>query len=246
MTIRVDAYTTGGMASGTAGAPRSALRDALETEASRPVDGAAWQGLDDPAPSPTGSLSIPQRRRPDRGRTTTIPAISVHATWHRIQRRKSGPYTVEGELATLPGFDPGRALTRPSGEFLLHPRRPAVGLAAGPNGVATRRPRADQPLRGRAHPGRPHARLLLPRRRGRPDRHRRRSSPDRFPTPSGAIRAGAPGRAGRRPVPADDQPPGTRARRCRTRLAMRVVLRADPSVTRPRPERSRLACRDRG
>jgi hypothetical protein len=31
----------------------------------------------------------------------------------------SGPYLVEGELATMPGFDPGRSLTRPSGEWVL-------------------------------------------------------------------------------------------------------------------------------
>jgi hypothetical protein len=31
----------------------------------------------------------------------------------------SGPYTLEGDLATMPGFDPGRSLARPSGEFVL-------------------------------------------------------------------------------------------------------------------------------
>ena len=46
------------------------------------------------------------------------PGIPVHAAWHHIEL-ETGPYTIEGELATLPGFDPGRALTRPSGEFLL-------------------------------------------------------------------------------------------------------------------------------
>jgi hypothetical protein len=30
-----------------------------------------------------------------------------------------GPYAVEAELPTLPGFDPGRSLIRPSGEFTL-------------------------------------------------------------------------------------------------------------------------------
>jgi hypothetical protein len=44
-------------------------------------------------------------------------AMTVHASWHAI-RLEVGPYVVEGELPTLPGFDPGRALTRPSGEFV--------------------------------------------------------------------------------------------------------------------------------
>ena len=46
------------------------------------------------------------------------PSVPVHAAWHGI-RLEVGPYTLEGELPTLPGFDPGRALTRPSGEFVL-------------------------------------------------------------------------------------------------------------------------------
>ena len=57
MTIRVDAYTTGGMASGTLASP-GGLRDALETDGELSLDGAAWQGLDDPVARPTGPLSI--------------------------------------------------------------------------------------------------------------------------------------------------------------------------------------------
>ncbi len=44
---------------------------------------------------------------------------------------------MEGELPTLPGFDPGRALTRPSGEFLLI-RDIRLSVRARPeSGVAT-------------------------------------------------------------------------------------------------------------
>ena len=42
----------------------------------------------------------------------------IHANWHAL-RLAVGPYLVEGELPTLPGFDPGRALTRPTGDFVL-------------------------------------------------------------------------------------------------------------------------------
>ena len=52
---------------------------------------------------------------------------------------------VEGDLATLPGFDPGRALTRPSGEFLLLKdirlsvgARPEAGVAVGDHALINR------------------------------------------------------------------------------------------------------------
>jgi hypothetical protein len=59
----------------------------------------------------------------------------VHAAWHPIYL-EAGPYAIDGELATMPGFDPGRALTRPSGEFVVL-RDVRVGLLAQPDaGVA--------------------------------------------------------------------------------------------------------------
>ena len=59
MAIRVDAYTSGGMASGILARP-GALRDALEDGGSLPLDGAAWQGLEDAAASAAGSLADPE------------------------------------------------------------------------------------------------------------------------------------------------------------------------------------------
>ena len=44
MAIRVDAYTSGGMASGTLARP-GGLRDVLESDGSLALDGVAWQGL---------------------------------------------------------------------------------------------------------------------------------------------------------------------------------------------------------
>ena len=49
MSIRVDAYTRWGMASGTL-APPGTLHDALEGGGALPLEGVAWQGLDDAAP----------------------------------------------------------------------------------------------------------------------------------------------------------------------------------------------------
>ena len=116
MAIRVDAYTSGGMASGVLARP-GPLRDTLETNGSLPLAQAAWQALDEAKPRAAGSMTIPS----DDILIAVAdddPGIPVHAAWHHIHL-ESGPYTVEGDLATMPGFDPGRALTRPSGEFLL-------------------------------------------------------------------------------------------------------------------------------
>ena len=60
----------------------------------------------------------------------------VHAAWHPIHL-EAGPYAIDGELATMPGFDPGRALTRPSGTFVVL-RDVRVALLAQPDsGQAT-------------------------------------------------------------------------------------------------------------
>jgi hypothetical protein len=116
MTIRVDAYTGDGMASGIL-AHRGALRDALVDGGSLSLERAAWQGLGESAVSAAGSVSIPS----DDVLVAVAdddPGIPVHAAWHHVEL-EAGPYAIEGDLATMPGFDPGRALTRPSGEFLL-------------------------------------------------------------------------------------------------------------------------------
>jgi hypothetical protein len=142
MAIRVDAYTSGGLASGTLARP-GALRDALEEDRALRLDGAAWQGLNDAKSSPAGSLAIPS----DDILVAVAdddPGIPVHATWHRVHL-ESGPYTLEGDLATLPGFDPGRALTRPSGEFLMLrdirlsvSANPEAGVAVGDHALVNR------------------------------------------------------------------------------------------------------------
>ena len=42
----------------------------------------------------------------------------VHAVWHPVAIRL-GPYRITADLPALPGFDPARALARPSGSFVL-------------------------------------------------------------------------------------------------------------------------------
>ena len=46
------------------------------------------------------------------------PTVPVHAVWHPVHVQ-AGPYAIDGELPTIPGFDPDRALTRPTGSFVV-------------------------------------------------------------------------------------------------------------------------------
>ena len=65
--------------------------------------------------------------------TNDESAIPVHASWHAL-RIEVGPYVLEGELPTLPGYDPDRALARPNGEFVLV-REPRLGRLGGALGL---------------------------------------------------------------------------------------------------------------
>ena len=59
------------------------------------------------------------------------PTIPVHASWHHL-RVDLPPYVLTGDLPTLPGYDPGRALARPTGDgrrepgLDVHGRAPAL------------------------------------------------------------------------------------------------------------------------
>lgn len=116
MTIRVDAYIAGGIARGEI-AGEGHLRDALDATADLAIERALWQGPDDPGARQVGPLAIPVDdiivAVPDGD-----PSIPVHAVWHPVHV-EAGPYQIDGEIPTMPGFDPGRALTRPTGSFVL-------------------------------------------------------------------------------------------------------------------------------
>ena len=128
MPIQVDAYLSGGIATGTF-ARAGQLRDFLETSSELPLAEASWQALDGATPGPSGDVTIAS----DDCLIVVSdddPFIAAHAAWHSIEL-EVGPYTVSGDLPTLPGFDPGRALTRPSGEFVML-RDVRLGLVAAP------------------------------------------------------------------------------------------------------------------
>src|SRR4051794_40957040 len=115
MPVLVHAYTAGGMASGLL-ARSGHLRDALESSDALPLERVAWHAFGRPRATrgdvvlPVDDVLVAMTDEP--------PNAAVHATWHRV-RLELGPYVVEGELPTLPGYDPGRALARPTGEFVL-------------------------------------------------------------------------------------------------------------------------------
>ncbi len=129
MTVRVDAYTAGGIATGSVERP-GALRDTLEGSTSLTLVRASWQAMG----APSGPVQPELTLAIDDVLIVTSdddPFIAVHAAWHGV-RLELGPYVLTGELPTLPGFDPGRALTRPSGEFVML-RDVRLGFLAAPD-----------------------------------------------------------------------------------------------------------------
>lgn len=116
MPIRVEAYTAGGILTGLI-ARTGPLRDALEGATEVTVESSRWQPLDGSGEQSAGELRVAVDDLilvvPDEG-----GGAPVHAQWHDIDL-DAGPYRVRGEMPTMPGFDPGRALARPTGEFVL-------------------------------------------------------------------------------------------------------------------------------
>jgi hypothetical protein len=114
--MRVEAYTANGIATGVvAGAGH--LREHLDGTRELLIQGSDWLPIDGSAGYRAGDVQLPvddllMVASDDLG---DVPG---HAQWHRIDL-DSGPFRIEGELSTMPGFDPGRALTRPTGQFVL-------------------------------------------------------------------------------------------------------------------------------
>jgi hypothetical protein len=127
MSIEVDAYTVGGKATGIVARPGH-LREVLEETGELALTGVRWRALDAAADQPAGDMTIAIDDVLV-AVTDDESAIPVHASWHAL-RIEVGPYAMEGELPTLPGYDPDRALARPNGEFVLL-RDPRLGRLGG-------------------------------------------------------------------------------------------------------------------
>lgn len=132
MPIRVEIYEATGVLIGVV-AQAGRLREVLESGADLVVERAVWHPLDGSAPRPQGERTV--------ALDDILVAISderddapVHLQWHDIVV-DVGPYRVDGQMATMPGFDPGRALARPSGEFVVL-KEVRIALAGDPDGGA--------------------------------------------------------------------------------------------------------------
>ena len=132
MPLRVEAYTAAGIATGTV-APSGHLREHIDGAGFLLLEGSEWLPIDGSAGRRIGDVQLPV--------DDLLVLISDelgdvpgHAQWHAIDL-DAGPYRIEGELSTMPGFDPGRALARPSGQFVLL-RDVRITLLAEPEGGA--------------------------------------------------------------------------------------------------------------
>ena len=136
--MQVEAYTALGVATGSASSSVGP-RDALESGGALTIDGGSWYPLDGSSPRALTSRPVAA----DDILVLSLaeaPDVPVHHTWHPILL-EAGPFTVTGELPTQPGFDPGRSLARPSGQFLLL-RDVHVVIRGRPDSGAVDRPYA--------------------------------------------------------------------------------------------------------
>ena len=128
--MRVEAYTATGIATGMVAAPGH-VRAHVEGLSELIVEGSEWLPIDGSAARQAGDVKLPVD---DLLLLVSdeLDDVPGHAQWHAIDL-DAGPYRIEGELSTMPGFDPGRALARPSGQFVLL-RDVRVTLLSEPTG----------------------------------------------------------------------------------------------------------------
>jgi hypothetical protein len=129
MPIQVEIYTAEGVAVGVV-ARAGHLRDALESSGPVTLERATWYPLDGRAGQPAGELIL----QPDDIHLAFADEADdgpVHAQWHDVGL-DVGPYRIRGQIPTMPGFDPGRALARPTGEFVPL-RDVTIGLLGEPD-----------------------------------------------------------------------------------------------------------------
>jgi hypothetical protein len=116
MTIAFEAYTAEGIRHGVI-AHDGRLGDLLESLEQVDVEAGRLARLDGTEALHQGTA----RLEVDDFLVVVAPpdlAGPAHSVWHDV-RIHSGPYVIEARLPTLPGFDPARALARPSGSFVL-------------------------------------------------------------------------------------------------------------------------------
>ena len=100
------------------------------------VDACRWYPLDGAPPERRGAITVPA----DEILVVILagPSLTIHGSWYPIEL-DVGPYHLEARLPTAPGFDPARALARPTGAYvtvrdvsITLPGRPGAGVAERP------------------------------------------------------------------------------------------------------------------
>jgi hypothetical protein len=134
---QVEVFTPTGVVNGsttrtTIGSDETGAPTALRVDASR------WYPLDGGPPQQRGALLL----APDEMLIVVLapPPFTLHASWSPIEL-DAGPYHIEASLPVAPGFDPARALARPSGVFVAL-RDVAISLPGRPDGGVAQRPHA--------------------------------------------------------------------------------------------------------
>ena len=111
---QVEIFTPTGVVSGST-ARSTVASDAKGAASPMPVDGSRWYPLDGSEPQRRGSVTV----APDELLVVILapPPFTIHASWYPIEL-EVGPYHLEARLPVSPGFDPARALARPTGAFV--------------------------------------------------------------------------------------------------------------------------------
>ena len=112
--VEVEIFTpTGVLAGSTFEIPLTG--DGSDVTSPLALERARWYPLDGSAPTHRRAVSV----SPDDMLliVTPEPELKVHMAWYSVAL-ELGPYRVSGRLATHPGFDPARAISRPGGTFV--------------------------------------------------------------------------------------------------------------------------------
>ena len=116
MAVALEAYTTEGLLTGSVVAD-GRLVDLLAGFSTMIVENGVQTPFQGPPQRTTGWSSVDV----DALLAVVAPPETVtpfHAVWHTLAV-DIGPYRIYGELPALPGFDPAKALARPTGAFIL-------------------------------------------------------------------------------------------------------------------------------
>ena len=157
MAIRFEAYTNEGVRRGVVGAD-ARLGDLLEAADELRVLGGHLAPLDGspPVPDPDPGVDVPV----DDLLVVVAPpgtVVPIHPAWHDVVVT-AGPYLVSGQMPTMPGFDPGRALATGTFVLLAHVR---LALASDPDDASIDTRRSNRHV-GRARRERPGAGFYYP------------------------------------------------------------------------------------